>query len=192
MRKLSIYFLTGFLFLFLFFIESSPTHAITITYTCDTFNTPGGKNAFSPADANGNSYCSNGYDCPANATNKGSPPCVAGTTVVAPPPPPCAGAISSSGGCSSVNTALGSWNTDPAGFVRSLFGYLLSISGAIAVLIIMFAGYKMMMSQGDPEKIAGAREQMTAAIIGLLFLVFSLVILQVIGVDILHLPGFNN
>lgn len=113
----------------------------------------------------------------------------AGANII-PPPPPCATAITT-GGCTSVNTAFGIWSTDPPAFVKSLFGILLSISGAIAVLIIMFAGYKMMMSQGDPEKIAGAKEQMTAAIIGLLFLIFSLVILQVIGVDILHLPGFK-
>jgi hypothetical protein len=48
-----------------------------------------------------------------------------------------------------------------------------------------------MVSQGNPEKIQAAREQLTAAIVGLMFVVFSLVILQVIGYDILRLPGFK-
>lgn len=114
---------------------------------------------------------------------------------LSPPPPPCAteiGGANGNNGCASVDTAFGVWDTTPQGFVKSLFGILLSISGTIAVLIIIFAGYKMIMSQGDPEKIQAAREQLTAAIIGLLFLIFSLVILQVIGVDILHLPGFSG
>jgi hypothetical protein len=48
-----------------------------------------------------------------------------------------------------------------------------------------------MISQGNPEQVKGAREQLTAAIIGLLFIIFSLVILQIIGVNILKIPGFG-
>jgi hypothetical protein len=107
-----------------------------------------------------------------------------------PPPPPCTDPAAANG-CASVATAFGEWNTDAPGFVTSLFGILLSISGGIAVFIIMLSGYKMIMSQGDPEKVAAAKETLTAAIVGLLFLIFALVILQVIGVDILHLPGFG-
>ncbi len=113
---------------------------------------------------------------------------------ITPPPPPCAitPAPGSNTGCTSVNTAFGVWSTDPAGFVKSLFGILLSIAGGIAMLSIILGGYTMITSQGDPEKIQGAREQITAAIIGLLFLIFSVVVLEVIGVDILHLPGFSH
>ncbi len=121
-----------------------------------------------------------------------------------PPPPPCAQFIDSNGdnipnantknvsGCGSVNTALGPWSADPSGFVTSLFGILLSISGGIAVLLIMFSGYRIVTSQGDPEKLQGGKEQLTAAIVGLLFIIFSLVILQIIGVDVLKLPGFSG
>jgi hypothetical protein len=106
--------------------------------------------------------------------------------LITPPPPPCASAIGKEG-CDSVNTAFGLWKTKPADFVKSLYGILLGLSGGIAVLMIMFGGYKMMMSQGDPEKVQGAKEQITSAIIGILFLIFALVILEVIGVDILHI-----
>lgn len=109
-----------------------------------------------------------------------------------PPPNPCPNNVDVNGGCKSVNTALGPWNADPSGFVTSLFGYLLGLTGGIAVLIIVISGYKIMASKGDPEKVAGARETLTAAIVGLLFLIFSFVILQIIGVDILHIPGFGG
>lgn len=114
-----------------------------------------------------------------------------------PPPPPCEnaaqlGATGATGGCDSVSTAFGKWSTKPDEFVKDLFGVLLGLAGGIAVLIIMIAGYRMMLSQGDPEKTAGAKEALTAAIVGLLFLIFSFVILQIIGVDLLNLPGFGK
>ncbi len=88
-------------------------------------------------------------------------------------------------------TAIGNVATDPAGFVHDLFAVILGISGGIAVVLIIISGYKLMVSQGNSEKLQGAREQFTAAIVGLLFIILSLVILQVIGVDILKLPGFT-
>jgi hypothetical protein len=48
-----------------------------------------------------------------------------------------------------------------------------------------------MVSRGNPEQVQQAREQFTAAIVGLMFIIFSLVILQSIGFDILQLPGFR-
>lgn len=194
--------LITFLCLFL-----STAHVFAATSCTGTDNSPCG-NSF------GAVCCTTGYTCVQRTAGKGGSIqiCTANvnltqqagstglstsqsTTVVdtpiAPPPPPCATAITN-GGCASVSTAFGAWSTEPALFVKSLFSILLSISGGIAVLSIIFAGYKMIMSQGDPEKIQGAREQLTSSIIGLLFLIFSLVILEVIGVDILHLPGFNH
>jgi hypothetical protein len=43
----------------------------------------------------------------------------------------------------------------------------------------------------NPEKIQVAKDNLTSAIVGFLFVVFSLVILQVIGYDILRIPGIN-
>jgi len=43
-----------------------------------------------------------------------------------------------------------------------------------------------------PEALKDARDQLISAIIGLIFIIFSLVILQIIGVDILRIPGFGN
>lgn len=171
--------------------------------TCDQPDTPGDGN--------------NGYTC--LGTSDGKPyhaacpdktkACVQNGTAIAcvdetgklnqPPPtappaqPPCdKNNYNTQGGCALVHTSIGDISTNPQGFISSLFGVLLSISGAIAVIIIMISGYKMIMSQGDAEKIQGAKESITAAIVGLLFLIFSLVILQVIGVDVLKLPGFGN
>lgn len=108
-----------------------------------------------------------------------------------PSPPPCKTFDKVTGNCSVVPTALGDFNVEPSQFITRIFSLLLGIGGGIAVLIIIMNGYKLMTSQGDPEKIKGARESITSAIVGLLFIIFSLVILQIIGVDILHIPGFK-
>jgi cell division protein FtsX len=71
-------------------------------------------------------------------------------------------------------------------------GTLLGLAGGIAVILIIIAGYRLMASQGNPEAVQAAREQIISAIVGLVFVIFSLVILQVIGVDILKIPGFGR
>lgn len=89
------------------------------------------------------------------------------------------------------DTALGEISTDPASFIKSIFGILLSLAGGVALLLIIISGYRLMTSQGNPEKVQAAREQLTSAIVGLLFIIFSLAILTIIGVDILRIPGFR-
>ncbi|MBI5122721.1 hypothetical protein HZA75_02565 [Candidatus Roizmanbacteria bacterium] len=97
----------------------------------------------------------------------------------------------SQGRCLAINSAFGIFNTTPGDFIVKAFGILLAVSGAIAVLLIMRAGYKIMTARGNPEGLQQGREQLIAAIVGLMFLIFSFVFLQVIGVDILQIPGLK-
>ena len=111
--------------------------------------------------------------------------------------PPCANNIEASednpnGGCTSVNSAFGPLSTEPGTFIPRILAIFLSLSGGIALLLIIRSGYQLLTSQGDAEKVKEARERITSAIIGILFMIFSLVVLQTIGVDILHLPGFGK
>jgi len=108
------------------------------------------------------------------------------------PPPPCTGGLDDSGNCPKVKTALGTIETDPAGFIKSIFSLILGLSGGIALLLIIYSGYQLMASRGEPEALKTARDQLIAAIIGLIFIIFSLVILQIIGVDVLRIPGFGE
>lgn len=103
--------------------------------------------------------------------------------------PPCA--EYKDGKCLAIDTAIGRINTNPAEFVKFIFSRVLGIAGGIALILLMISGYKMMASQGNPEQITAARDQLLSAIIGLLFIILSFVILQAIGVDILRIPGFQ-
>lgn len=107
-------------------------------------------------------------------------------------PPPCHGKIDQKKGCASIDTAFGTLSTDVNQAVNNIFRILLGFAGGVAILLIIAAGYEMMTSQGNPEKVKGARERLTAAIVGLVFILFSVAVLQIIGVDILQLPGFSR
>lgn len=95
-------------------------------------------------------------------------------------------------GCLRIKTAFGYVSTGTSEFTRWVLGFVLSIAGGIVFIIILISGYKIMTSQGDPDKVKNAREQLTAAIVGFIFIIFSLVILELITRDILGLPGFGG
>jgi len=95
-------------------------------------------------------------------------------------------------GCLRIQTAIGPIETTPGGFVKSVFSLVLGLAGGLALLLIIYSGFQLIESRGNPEKLETAREQLTSAIIGLLFIIFSLVIIQFLGVDILKLPGLGR
>ncbi len=118
-----------------------------------------------------------------------------GTKGVNPTPPPVCitGDRDKNGYCTSIQTALGiKIHTEPRAFVGDIFRIVLSIGGIVAFLFFIQAGYTLMTSSGNKEKVAAAREQITAAIMGLLFIILSLAILEFIGIDILRIPGFTR
>lgn len=88
-------------------------------------------------------------------------------------------------------TALGCIPTEPMDLVKWLFPYLLGFGGLAAFGLIVYSGFRLMTSSGDPQKIQGAKETITAAITGLIFIILSLFLLRLIGVNILGLPGLE-
>ena len=125
----------------------------------------------------------------------GTPPCCAGSicTELANPllPPSC---IPNSGSPVIVPPGSGPVLTVPIIEIGPLFGALASIliPGGIglALIRIAWAGYKFMTSEGNPQKVEEAREDLTAAIIGAIFILLSVVILRVILSSFLGAPGF--
>jgi hypothetical protein len=89
-------------------------------------------------------------------------------------------------------TALGCIPTDPTGLIQTLIKIGLMVGGGIATLIILAGGFMLSISQGDPKKTSEAKEMISAAVIGLIFIVFSISILQLIGVQILQIPEFGE
>lgn len=89
-------------------------------------------------------------------------------------------------------TALGCFNGNLSEFItNNIMSTGIGIAGGISLLCIMLAAFQMQTSAGNAEKVKKAQELMTNCITGLMIIIFSVLILKIIGVDILRLPGFN-
>ena len=91
----------------------------------------------------------------------------------------------------SCETAIGSVSYTPEGFLKSALSLIFSLAGGILLVFLILNGYRLAVSQGDPEKIKEARESIMSAIAGLFMVIASLAILQLVTVNILQLPGFK-
>jgi len=159
--------------------------------------------AASLGDTAGLTICDKDFD----VTREGEPP---------PPPPapageydPCAGAkdeaLASCQQCLGWDdtsytllaekswTALGCIPTDPRDFVAWLLARAIGIGGGIAFLLMIWGGFQVITAAGDPDRLNAGKEIITSAIAGLLLIIFSLFLLELIGVDILGLEevGFK-
>lgn len=76
-------------------------------------------------------------------------------------------------------------------FLSFVLKWAVGIGGGIAFLLIVYAGFMIMTSAGNPERLKAGQELLTSAISGLILLIFSVVILKIIGVDILQLGKFG-
>lgn len=95
----------------------------------------------------------------------------------------------------SVNTALGCLAAgNPTKMVSQLLGWGAIVGAGIAFLMIVFAGIQIVLAGGDPKKVQAARELITSAITGLILIIFSVFLINLIGVDILGLSklGFGS
>ncbi len=93
-------------------------------------------------------------------------------------------------------TAIGCISVDPAdgknggSIITALIRIGLGFAGGALLLMILASAFLLSTSQGDPKRTQEAQQMITSGITGLLFILFSIVILRTIGVDILQIPGF--
>jgi len=74
-------------------------------------------------------------------------------------------------------------------FIKFMLIWFIGISGGTAFMLMVYGGFLFITSAGNPEKVRVARTILVSALSGLLFLIFSVFILRVIGVQILNIPG---
>ena len=95
-------------------------------------------------------------------------------------------------GNAGVWTAIGCIKRDPQAIIEKLVTVGLGIGGGFALLMFLTAGFIYSTSQGSSEKVKNAKEMVTASIVGIVFVIFSVTILQFIGWSILKIPGFGG
>jgi len=94
-----------------------------------------------------------------------------------------------SGSNGSVWTGLGCLSFSPSGFIRQVLQIAIGLGGGIAFLLLLYGAFLMTTASGNPEAADNAKQIITGAITGLLVIIFSVVILNIIGVQILQIPG---
>lgn len=88
-------------------------------------------------------------------------------------------------------TGLGKISTNLGSFASRILAIALGIAGGLALILMVFGAVRVMTSSGNPQNAAQGREIMTAAVAGLLFIAFAVLILQFIGVVIVPIPGLT-
>lgn len=90
-------------------------------------------------------------------------------------------------------SALGCLPNDPFRLInKTVLGTAgFGIAGGIAFLYFLYGAFQILTSMGNAEKISHGKEIMVSSISGLLLIIFSVLILQIVGVGILHIPGFS-
>lgn len=87
----------------------------------------------------------------------------------------------------SIKTAIGCIHTNPIDLIKDLLKFSTGISGGLAFLMMLLGAFQMITSAGNPETLQAGRDRFQSAIIGLLFVIFAVLLLKIIGVDILGL-----
>lgn len=99
-------------------------------------------------------------------------------------------------GKTSLDTAIGCVpileNDNGVSFMAFILRWAIGIGGGIAFLLIVYAGFMIMTSSGNPERLKAGQELLNSAISGIILLIFSIFVLNVIGVKILQIPGFGQ
>jgi hypothetical protein len=100
--------------------------------------------------------------------------------------PDCAPCVQGGG----VYTALGCFAGDATDFTGIILKFAVGIAGAVAFLMLVYGAFLYVVSAGDPKALENAKGTISGALTGLLFIIFAVVILNMIGYQILQLPGF--
>jgi hypothetical protein len=90
-----------------------------------------------------------------------------------------------------IQTDFGCFPNDPIGFVQKFYGFGLAFVAGIALLMLIWGGYTVMTSKGVPARVNDGKSYIYYSIAGLLLAIFGFVFIQVVVVDILHVPGFK-
>lgn len=102
---------------------------------------------------------------------------------------PSAKAIDIKCGVNGINTAIGCVpvfaSDNGSGLVNFIIKWAIGLGSGIAFLLILYSGFMIMTSTGNPERIKAGQELLGSAISGILLMIFSLFLLNLIGVNIL-------
>jgi hypothetical protein len=94
-----------------------------------------------------------------------------------------------------INTAIGCIpvlaSDNGVTFMGWLLRWAVGLGSGVAFILILYGGFLVMTSQGNPERVKAGQELITSAVSGIILLVLSIFLLKFIGVDILGLNAWG-
>jgi hypothetical protein len=70
---------------------------------------------------------------------------------------------------------------DIGNIVSALLPYLFSLAGLLLLLYLLFGGFQLMTSAGDPKKMQEAKGKLTNALVGFFIVFISYWLVQIVG-----------
>ncbi len=78
-------------------------------------------------------------------------------------------------------TALGSIPTNITAFAKQFLSIAIGLDGGIALILLVYGSIRVLTSSGNQQSLATGRDIIIAAVAGLLFLIFSVLIIRALG-----------
>jgi hypothetical protein len=86
-------------------------------------------------------------------------------------------------------TVVGCVSSDTGGFVGQARTFITNAAGGIALLAILYGGFLIMTSRGNPRKLQQGKSLIIGAISATLLIIFAVYAFQFVNQGILKLPG---
>lgn len=108
------------------------------------------------------------------------------------PPTPLPGRMYTQLGC--LGTNLGGFQQEgaAAGVVQSLLNVVFSIVGGLGFITLIYASFIIITSQSSPERLNYGKKIAIGAVVGIIFSLSSVFIINLLASGILKLPGFSS
>jgi hypothetical protein len=108
------------------------------------------------------------------------------------PPKPAEGRHFTILGC--VKTQLNDFTQTGAAssLIQMLLNVIFATAGGVAILYIIYGSFLVMTSQGDPERLAYGKRVIVGSIVGLILVLTSIMLVNLVAKGILRLPGFSD
>lgn len=94
-----------------------------------------------------------------------------------------------------VETALGCISTradaGDGGFFSSIVKIFVGLGGGLALILMLYGVFIVTTSAGIPDKLKEGSEIITSAVAGLIFVLLSVFLLNLIGINLLGIPGLS-
>lgn len=97
-------------------------------------------------------------------------------------------------GADEIPTAIGCISTKADGngsFFEAIIKVAVGLGGGLALVLMLYGVFIVTTSAGIPDKLKEGSEIITSAIAGLIFILLSVFLLNLIGINILGLPGLS-